>query len=164
MRKITQKFIIINVIIVISFFLIFSCTERTSNNNKLMTSKNNKLVDALENVTIKPRGELVEISSTNFRLDYYDVSEKDTHVKFLEAHDYQGGGPSWLGIIYGAVKMSDPSLLDRIRFDDEADGIAIWSSEKEILMKIGRLISVVKRDEKILIEAIRIAEEDGQME
>ena len=106
----------------------------------------------------------MKVKETEFRLDYYDSSEKDSHYQFLESKGYQGGGPSWVGIIYGAIKMSDSKLLDDIRFDDEADGVAIWSSDKVKLEKIGRLISVVKTDKKILMQAISIAEQDGQME
>jgi hypothetical protein len=41
---------------------------------------------------------------------------------------------------------------------------AIWSANKESLMKIGRLIAVVKSDEAVLKQAIRVAEESGEME
>lgn len=106
----------------------------------------------------------MEISQSMYRLDYYDVSEKDSHYQFLSSQGYQGGGPSWLGITYGAIKLSETALLDKIRFDDEADGLAIWSSDKEALLKIGRLLSVIKSDETILKQAIQVAEENGEME
>lgn len=73
-------------------------------------------------------------------------------------------GPSWVGIIYGAIKMSDKTLLERVRFDDEAEGLAIWSLDKSNLEKIGRLISVMKSDETILIQAIEVAKKNWKME
>jgi hypothetical protein len=82
----------------------------------------------------------------------------------LSSNGYQGGGPSWLGIVYGAIQLSDPTILTKIQFDDEADGLAIWSSNKETLMKIGRLISVIKSDEAVLKHAIQVAEQAGEME
>ena len=126
--------------------------------------KNKKLLNALSNSEIKVRGNLVEISPEEFRLDYYDADEQDSHYNFLSLNGYQGGGPSWLGIIYGAIQLSDPEIMTKIRFDDEAAGLAIWSSDKETLLKIGRLISVIKSDEAILKQAIQVAEQDGEME
>jgi hypothetical protein len=126
--------------------------------------KNEKLVNALNNSTLETRGNLIEISPNEYRLDYYDVHEEDSHYEFLSGKGYQGGGPSWLGIIYGAIQMSDPAIESKIRFDDEAEGLAIWSSNKESLEKVGRLISVVKSDENIMMEAIKVAEQAGQME
>lgn len=126
--------------------------------------KNNQLLNALNNSEIKIRGNLIEISQTEYRLDYYDASEQDSHYNFLSSNGYQGGGPSWLGIIYGAIQLSDPIIMTKIHFDDEASGLAIWSSDKETLMKIGRLISIIKSDEAILKQAIHVAEQEGKME
>jgi hypothetical protein len=128
------------------------------------TEKNQKLINSLNNTKMEIRGKLIEISETEYRLDYYDTYEEDSHYNFLDSMGYQGGGPSWLGIIYGAIQMSEPLLLEEIRFDDEAAGIAIWSSNKSSLEKIGRLITEIKSDNELLIKAIKIAEQDGQME
>lgn len=143
-------------IYVFLIFIITSCSGQTE--------KNQKLINSLTNKKIAIRGNLIKVNETEFRLDYYDTSEKDSHYKFLESKGYQGGGPSWVGIIYGAIKMSDSELLDEIRFDEEAEGLAIWASDKSKLEKIGRLISIVKSDNSILVQAISIAERDGQME
>jgi len=53
------------------------------------------------------------------------VHEKDSHFKELTEKGYQGGGPSWKGIVYGALKMSDPAILTKIGFDEEAEELAI---------------------------------------
>ncbi|KAA3439114.1 Imm51 family immunity protein [Rufibacter hautae] len=126
--------------------------------------KNKKLLSALSDHNLKGRGNLVAITPNEFRLDYYDIHEEDSHLEYLNAKGYQGGGPSWLGIIYGAIQMSDPTIESKIRFDDEAEGLAIWSSDKESLEKVSRLISVVKSDESILLKAIEVAGQAGQME
>ncbi|WP_210464003.1 Imm51 family immunity protein [Rufibacter roseolus] len=142
----------------IPLLLIMSCNANSQ------TLKNKKLLSALNNSSLKGRGNLIEITSNEFRLDYYDIHEKDSHLEFLNAKGYQGGGPSWLGIIYGAIQMSDPTIESKIRFDDEAEGLAIWSSDRETLEKVSRLISVVKSDEGILLKAIEVADQAGQME
>ncbi|WP_205500878.1 Imm51 family immunity protein [Rufibacter psychrotolerans] len=138
--------------------LLMSCSKGSQ------TPKNEKLVLALNNPDLAIRGTLVEISPNEYRLDYYDVHEKDSHLAFLSKKGYQGGGPTWLGIIYGAIQLSDPAIEAKIRFDDEAEGLAIWSSDKESLEKIGRLISVVKSDESVMAQAIQVAEQAGEME
>jgi len=128
------------------------------------TQLNKELVFALSNESSETRGNIIDLSSTEFRLDYYDVYEKDSHFEFLSSKGYQGGGPSWLGIIYGAIKMSDPGILNKIRFDDESDGIAIWSSDKENLVKISRLIAVLKNNKQVLLDSIEVAEQNWKME
>jgi len=124
---------------------------------------NQKLIAALTDEKIAIRGSLNKIDH-EFRLDYYDVYEDDTHYEFLESKGYQGGGPSWYGIIYGAIKLSDPSILSGVRFDIEGEGLAMWSTDKVKLQKIGRLISTIKSDQIILMKSIYIAEKNWKME
>lgn len=126
--------------------------------------KNEVLINALEDVSIEIRGNLVDIPSHDFRFDYYDVSEEDTHFPFLQNQGFQGGGYSWEGIVYGAIMLSDPSILNKIRFDAEAEGLAIWSSDKTSLQKIGRLITVLKRDDSILNACIKVAVSHSKIE
>ncbi|UII20723.1 Imm51 family immunity protein [Fulvivirga ligni] len=123
-----------------------------------------KLVNALTDESISIRGNIVEIDERTYRLDYYDVHEPDSHYEQLSSRGFQGGGPTWLGITYGAIKLSNPELLDNIRFDDEAEGLAIWSSSRSTLEQIGRLISTVKSDEQLLNICIQVAEANWKME
>jgi hypothetical protein len=125
--------------------------------------KEPKLLEALTNVSITPRG-LIHKIDNEYRLDYYDTYEKDSHMRFLKEKGYQGGGPSWLGIIYGAIKLSDETILSQIKFDDESDGIAIWSKNKNTLEKVSRLISVVKSNKNLLLKSITVAEKNWKME
>jgi hypothetical protein len=125
--------------------------------------KEPKLLDALTNVSITSRG-LIHKIDNEYRLDYFDVYEKDSHMIFLLEKGYQAGGPSWLGIIYGAIKLSDNKILSQIRFDDEAEGITIWSKNKKSLEKISRLISVIKSNDKLLLKCISIASKNWKME
>lgn len=135
--------------------LVMSCAPMDSND---------RLVSALNDESIPIRGDVIEIPGEGFRYDYYDVMEKDSHYKKLESRGYQGGGYSWAGIIYGAMLKSDPRLLGMIRFDEEGEGLVIWSQSKPALQQIGRLVAVVKSDDKILDECIAAAESRFKME
>jgi hypothetical protein len=143
-------------IILILLLLIVSCTSSPK--------KNEKLSKALDNSAIVMRGTIVKIPNSELRFDYYDTYEKDSDVKTLERMNYQSGGYSWEGIIYGAITLSDEGLLDKVRFDPEADGIAIWSNDEEALKKIGRLITVIKTDKEVLKQCIKTAEDSWKME
>lgn len=110
------------------------------------------------------RGTIIEISETNFRYDYYDIYEKDSHLEYLDQKGYQGGGPSWEGIIWGVLKIKTPAILEQIEFDAEGEGLAIWCNKREPLEEIAKLVAEVKMNDQLLNEAIKIAEESGIME
>lgn len=144
-------------IILMFFTTIISCNSSIQ--------KNQKLTNILNNKNIPIRGKIIKIpNSPELRFDYYDVYEKDTSIKTLEEMNYQSGGYSWEGIVYGAIKLSDENIFNKIHFDPESEGLAIWSSDEETLKKIGRLISSIKKDDEILIQCIKVAEENGKME
>lgn len=143
-------------IVLLLLVLLFACQQQYQSESKLF--------DALTDESVSIRGSLVEIDKRTYRLDYYDVYESDSHYEQLASRGYQGGGPTWLGITYGAVKLSEPALLDEIRFDDEAEGLAIWSSNKLALEQVGRLIAAVKSDEQLMSQCIKVAESDLIME
>lgn len=129
-----------------------------------MNDGNPKLINALSDTTVMIRGNLIELAASDYRFDYYDLDEPDSHGEYLTQLGYHGGGPSWKGIVFGAIKLSDPSLLNKIRFDEEADGLAIWSVDKASLEKIGRLINVVKTDSLIMQDCITRAKKSFKME
>ncbi|TMM28833.1 hypothetical protein FDT66_13080 [Polaribacter aestuariivivens] len=143
------------IILILFSLFVFSCTSQEE--------KSPELVKALIDNNIIPRGQIHKIEN-EYRLDYYDVYEKDSHMEFLKNKGYQSGGASWSGIIYGAIKLSDDKILTQIRFDDEAEGIAIWSKNRKCLEKVSRLISVVKSDNKLLLKCISIANKNWKME
>lgn len=142
--------------IIIGFFTILGCSNSITRNERLYNS--------LNDTTILIRGNIIEIGENDYRFDYYDVSESDSHSDYLQKKGFQGGGYSWEGIVYGAIELSDPSILNSIRFDPEAGGLAIWSRDKTSLEKIGRLIAVVKTDNEILMECMEIAQKKLKME
>ena len=110
------------------------------------------------------RGKIIELSENSFRLDYYDTNEKDSSYEFLSSNGFQGGGPSWAGIIYGLIKLKDEKILNQIDLDPESDGLAVWCSKRLPLEKISTFIDEAKKDQSLLIEAIEIAKADSQME
>ena len=62
------------------FILFFSC-----NNHELVEPK---LKLAISNNKIIQRGVIHKIDN-QFRFDYYDVYEKDSHMKYLQEKNYQ---------------------------------------------------------------------------
>lgn len=148
----------INFISLLLLFFFSACSQSYQPN------KNEKLFNALSDESIEMRGKIIDIPESEFRFDYYDFDEKDSSVEELYRRGYQAGGLSWRGIVYAAIRMSDDKMLLKIRFDEEADGLAIWSYDRKNLEKIGRLIAVIKNNKKILNECILVAEKNGEME
>jgi len=110
------------------------------------------------------RGTIVEVAPRNFRYDYYDVHETDSSYAQLDAKGYQGGGESWAGIVRGLVSLKRPELLRALRFDPEAEGLAIWSADRSALESVAELVAAAKRDPALLQSAIDEAVRAGQME
>jgi hypothetical protein len=110
------------------------------------------------------RGTIDESADGSFVYQYYDVHEPDRHVQMLEALGFQGGGPTWEGIIYGLLRLRSPSTLGEIRFDAEGDGLAIWSRRRAALETIAKLVAEAKRNPAVLSEAIKVAKQDGRIE
>ena len=77
---------------------------------------------------------------------------------------YQGGGPSWAGIVFGLVTLKKPRLMSRLRFDGEGEGLAIWSADKGVLESVADLVTEAKSDPVFLKEAIAKATAAGEME
>ena len=75
--------------ILIGMISIISCSNSTHENEKLK--------NAVNDTTISIRGNIIKISENEYRLDYYDVSESDSHVDFLQNEGFQSGGYSWEG-------------------------------------------------------------------
>ena len=90
----------------------------------------NLLTKTLTDTSLKKRG-IIKPDGADFRLDYDDVYEPDTHAKFLQAKKFHGGGPSWLGIIYGAFSICDNNLIETLDSDVSVTGVSFWSSKKE---------------------------------
>lgn len=139
------------------YFLFFLAT--TFSQQSIATPQ---FIDASKDATIQIRG---KISNENgeFRLDYYDIYEDDSSLDKLKELGYHGGGPSWLGIVYGAIVLTEEKMLDEVIIDVEKEGVVIWSKDKNALLKVGRLISLVKKDETAFDKALDIAKVDEMM-
>jgi hypothetical protein len=122
-----------------------------------------KLQTAITDTSVKFQGKLQQ-ESGKFRYDYHDVYQEDSLAKDLQASGYHGGGPSWLGIIYGAFKLCDNNLIDEVEMKVEVTGVTFWSANKEDLEKIGRVVGTIKTDDAILQLAIDKATELGIMQ
>src|SRR5262245_2069712 len=67
--------------------------------------------------TGRTRGTIVEAEPGRFRYDYNDAAEPDSHVAQLQAQGYNGGAPTWDGIIHGLLTTRSPALLSKIEVD-----------------------------------------------
>jgi hypothetical protein len=110
------------------------------------------------------RGSIKDGGDGRFIYQYYDVLEPDSHMKSLQAAGFQGGGPTWEGIVYGLLKLRSPETISAIQFDAEGEGLAIWSHRRDELEKISGLLTEAKADCALLSHAIEAARRDGRME
>ena len=110
------------------------------------------------------RGTIVRVSENELRYDYYDVDEPDSISAALQAKGFQGGGESWAGIVHGLVMLEQPSLMSRLRFDPEAEGLAVWSADRQSLEAVALLVTRARAEPKLLEAAIARAKADGEME
>jgi hypothetical protein len=112
------------------------------------------------------RGKIIDAGGSlgRFRYDYYDGYEPDSDVGYLQSLGYQGGGPSWAGIVFGLLKLRTPATIGRVQFDEEGEGLAVWSDDREALETIGRLVAEAKTHRDLLRAAIDLAKQERRME
>ncbi|WP_408040172.1 hypothetical protein [Tenacibaculum amylolyticum] len=132
------------------FFTIFSFQS--------IFSQADDVKNAMGDTSVKVQGKLQE-ENGKFRYDYHDIYQEDSLAKDLQASGYHGGGPSWLGIIYGAFKLCGNDLIDNLEMKVEVTGVTFWSTNKEDLEKIGRVVSLIKSNDAVLQASIDKATE-----
>lgn len=110
------------------------------------------------------RGTIVRVSENEFRYDYYDVDEPDSISAALQAKGYQGGGETWAGIVHGLVMIQRPALMSQLRLDPEAEGLAVWSNDRQVLEAVAALVTRARAEPKLLDAAIAKAKADGELE
>lgn len=141
-----------------AFLRLFSVLLFTLFTSHNIFAQADKLKNAITDASVTFQGKLQE-ENGKFRYDYHDVYQSDSVAKDLQASGYHGGGPSWLGIIYGAFKVCDNNLIDDLEMKVEVTGVTFWSTNKEDLEKIGRIVSTIKSDNTVLQLAIDKATE-----
>lgn len=110
------------------------------------------------------RGTIVRVSENEFRYDCYDVDEPDSISAALQAKGYQGGGETWAGIVHGLVMLEQPALMTQLRFDPEAEGLAVWSNDRQVLEAVAALVTRARAEPKLLDAAMAKAKADGELE
>lgn len=95
---------------------------------------------------------------------YYDIGEPDSHREALETRGFQGGGPSWGGIIYGLVAINAPALQSRVDVSAEASGLSVDASDRAAAVTVAELVAAAKKSPSLLETAIERAQADGRME
>jgi len=122
----------------------FSILKLTAQDSKT------QLTNALTNTSLNKRG-IIKPDESDFRLDFDDVYEDDSQAKFLQEKGFHGGGPSWLGIIYGAFAICEDNLIDNTDSDVSVTGVSFWSSSKQELEKISRIIDEIAKQKEMML-------------
>jgi hypothetical protein len=99
-----------------------------------------------------------------YSYSYYDVQESDSSSEALQAQGLQGGGYSWAGIVFGLVALRAPGILEEIDLDPEADGLAVRSANRSVLITVAELVATAKRSQALFDAAIQHARLAGQIE
>ncbi|MFD0992848.1 hypothetical protein [Tenacibaculum geojense] len=131
--------------------------------NTYSQTESETIKSAFSDASLNTRGKLVDEGNGRFRFDFHDVYESDSKAKYLQGLGYHGGGPSWLGIIYGAFKIGENDLIDSIDMNVEVTGVTFYSATKDQLDSIQRVITLVKSNEQLLLKAIDKAKEFDMM-
>lgn len=107
-----------------------------------------------------------EVFDSTFRysFSFYDIDTEDSIYDWFEEREYQGGGPTWRGVIFGLIMLNEPQSIGAIDLDDEGDGLAVSSNDLEFLQRVLQWTSDAKYNEELRLKAIEIAEENGEME
>ncbi|MEY4902280.1 MAG: Immunity protein 51 [Bacteroidota bacterium] len=95
---------------------------------------------------------------------FYDVETEDSIYDWFEEKGYQGGGPTWAGVIFGLVMQHEPRNIKNIDLDDEGDGLVVSSNNFELLQRVLQWTTDTKYNEDLRLKAIEIAEKHDQME
>lgn len=129
-----------------------------------MKKHEKKLKELLADEKIQGRGEIMDMEEHGFQLHYFDLNETDSHFDALSEQGFQGGGPTWYGIVSGAIHLADPTLNDEIYIDDDSEGIIISSKSKAVLEKMSRMIGILKSEPELLSASIHIAEKNEMID
>lgn len=105
-------------------------------------------------------GQLVEVGPNQYRYDY--VGRALTPM--LQKKGYQGGGESWAGIARGVMALEAPELEAELRFDPEADCLALWATAAAPLKAVDGLLARVESDADLRKRALARAEADRVIE
>ncbi|TVQ50979.1 MAG: hypothetical protein EA362_01095 [Saprospirales bacterium] len=132
--------------------------------NANMKKYEKKIKELLADEKIKGRGDIMDMEEHGFQLHYFDLNEADSHFDALSEQGFQGGGPTWYGIISGAIQLADPTLNDEIYIDDDSEGIIISSKSKAVLEKMSHLIGILKSEPELLAASIHIAEKNEMID
>jgi hypothetical protein len=105
-------------------------------------------------------GQLVKVAQDLYRYDY--VGHALTPM--LQKKGYQGGGESWAGIARGVMALEAPELEAEVRFDPEADCLALWATAAAPLRAVDALLARVERDATLRKRALARAAADNVIE
>ena len=83
--------------------------------------------------------------------------------EIIEQRDGQGGGYSWQALVKAALEMKDADPGSLV-FDPEADMLAVYSPDLDLIHRITALIIDLNSNQEILDQSIAYAKEKGFFE
>jgi hypothetical protein len=105
-----------------------------------------------------------EINNFRYVFSFYDVETEDSIYEWFEERHYQGGGPTWRGVIFGLIMLHEPQNSDKVDYDDEGDGLVVMSNDYDLLSRVLQWTTDAKYNEELRLKAVEMAEEHGEME
>ena len=103
-------------------------------------------------------------STFRYSFSFYDVDTEDSIYDWFEEREYQGGGPTWRGVIFGLVMLKEAQSIEAVDFDDEGDGLIVSSNDLELLQRVLQWTTDAKYNEDLRLKAIEVAEEHDEIE
>lgn len=125
-------------------FIFFTVTQ-----NSFAQEYADKIDTVLDDSLAKTRGKFTVDNGTH-SLFYFDIYEKDSHAKALQEKGFHGGGPTWLALIYTAFNIYEENIVDSLQYELSTSGITFKTKNKEDLLMIGKVITLIKSDETVL--------------
>jgi len=101
--------------------------------------------------------QLMEHPGGGYSLAYYAQGEAS---ETIEQRGGQGGGYSWEALVRAVLEMRDldPSPLT---FDPEADMLAVYAPDPDVLRRITEIIIELSANREMLDQAVAYAEQNG---
>ena len=84
-----------------------------------------------------------------------DLADDDERTEALfEAHELQGGGFTWEGIVRSLIEMRMPRSLSQLSFGAEADNMYVYAANRALLEEVAALVQSAIDDQELMIAAI----------
>ncbi|VTS00563.1 Uncharacterized protein OS=Singulisphaera acidiphila (strain ATCC BAA-1392 / DSM 18658 / VKM B-2454 / MOB10) GN=Sinac_4631 PE=4 SV=1: Imm31 [Gemmata massiliana] len=78
----------------------------------------------------------------------------------FEDAGYEGGGRGWHGVADALIRLKAPLLKKKVRFDPEASTFVAHGTDREVVLRLAKLMKEATADPAVLREALANGEPD----